>query len=500
MARSRRCRWLEAVAALCLLATLGGCAAELRGAIQRRAAADFGWPREDIRVGLGRYEGHDEQRLVRWGSHTAIYECPGGAPGRCFCVSYTDTEECPAHRRRREQEEAGDARREEEAAEFRAVLEGINAVERERLDAPRGWRSFPSPPQGGTALRAIWGTSERDLWVAGEGGRVLHYDGSVWTAQPTPADEAVNALWGSSGSDIWAVGEGGLVLHFDGTEWGGTAAVTRADLQALWGRGPDDVWAVGRHATVLHFDGQAWSRVAVDLDPSTNHLYGITGSSRDGPWIVGGALRPPDDIYGGSHGVALRYDGSAFVVATIPGTVLRAAAMDGDLVRAVGWSRMVPHGQPSVLTTVLLEGGRDGWSMLIRRADAVHPTFLVRAPEGWLVGPGLLWSDGALRLVRTPRHPASALQPLPPYDPSPPQQRLRRLRRRELTVVRDGSSGTQAFGRDSLVSAWQAPSGAILGLVGGEVVRYVPTTDPTEPLGDEVTPRGRAGRARRSAR
>jgi hypothetical protein len=61
------------------------------------------------------------------------------------------------------------------------------------------------------SLNAGWGLARDDVWAAGSGGTLLHYDGSSWQPQFTGTTQALHALWGTS-SRLWAVGEHGTIL------------------------------------------------------------------------------------------------------------------------------------------------------------------------------------------------------------------------------------------------------------------------------------------------
>ncbi|MEU6819055.1 hypothetical protein ABZ921_00400 [Streptomyces atriruber] len=87
-----------------------------------------------------------------------------------------------------------------------------------------GWSTVPLPQTLWTYqdFTAVPGAA----WVVGEdstGLKVLHYDGSTWTAQPTP--EGVLFLMGitaRTATDAWAwadTSNGTAVLHWDGTAW-----------------------------------------------------------------------------------------------------------------------------------------------------------------------------------------------------------------------------------------------------------------------------------------
>ncbi|MBX3208929.1 MAG: hypothetical protein KF764_28110 [Labilithrix sp.] len=66
---------------------------------------------------------------------------------------------------------------------------------------------------------AVAATTEDDLWVTGEYGRMRHWNGSTWTASALtvtkfPVVSNFYAFWVNGPSDLWVVGEG-MALHLD---------------------------------------------------------------------------------------------------------------------------------------------------------------------------------------------------------------------------------------------------------------------------------------------
>ncbi|GAA3502725.1 hypothetical protein GCM10019016_098340 [Streptomyces prasinosporus] len=137
-----------------------------------------------------------------------------------------------------------------------------------------GWSVVPLPQTLWTYqdFTAVPGAA----WVVGEddtGLKVLHHDGSGWTAQSVP--DGVLYLMGitaRTATDAWAWADtrtGTTVLRRDGNGW--------RDVPAPPGSvyGPhilaaDDVWAAGATdsgAAVSHWDGQAWRQTIVDGFP-----------------------------------------------------------------------------------------------------------------------------------------------------------------------------------------------------------------------------------------
>lgn len=125
-------------------------------------------------------------------------------------------------------------------------------------------------PQGET-LRAAWAASASDVWLVGEHGSLLHYDGAGFVSHNLPQHTALRDVHGSASDDVWAVGDRGLVFHFDGQQWksedlsmliGGAAELTSGGLFAIFASSPSSVWAVGSSgvsALILHYDGKSWS-------------------------------------------------------------------------------------------------------------------------------------------------------------------------------------------------------------------------------------------------
>jgi hypothetical protein len=86
---------------------------------------------------------------------------------------------------------------------------------------------------------------------------------SDWTMQVVPPETEqfqFNAIWGSSGSDIFVVGEGGCILHYDGSSWNG-GSTANSGIFDVWGTSTNNVFAFSRegNGSILHYDGTTWS-------------------------------------------------------------------------------------------------------------------------------------------------------------------------------------------------------------------------------------------------
>ncbi len=119
------------------------------------------------------------------------------------------------------------------------------------------WQAIPS----GTAerLTAIYGLSATDIWVVGALGLIRHYDGSKWSTIPSgsPGGPPLDllAVWAADPSRVYMAGEGGRLL-----EWDGTRIVDRSrdtsntqTLRALRGTDLRNFWVGGDEGTLLQY-------------------------------------------------------------------------------------------------------------------------------------------------------------------------------------------------------------------------------------------------------
>lgn len=71
-----------------------------------------------------------------------------------------------------------------------------------------------------TQKMAIFALAANDIWLAGDGGRILHWNGSYYTKIPLPSDLAADppnwsAVWARNSDDVWVVGNKSVVAHFN---------------------------------------------------------------------------------------------------------------------------------------------------------------------------------------------------------------------------------------------------------------------------------------------
>ena len=119
--------------------------------------------------------------------------------------------------------------------------------------------------------------------------------------------ETFRGVWGFAENDVWIVGEHGHVMHWDGSRWSVSLSQSNYQLYGVWGVSSSDLWAVGYDssavaALTLHWNGSQWS-VKTNGASAGDKMYGVSGTSSSDVWVVGG---------GGCCGLVHHWTGSAF--------------------------------------------------------------------------------------------------------------------------------------------------------------------------------------------
>lgn len=190
--------------------------------------------------------------------------------------------------------------------------------------------------EGWAPITAVGGSSPNDVYFAGVGETLLHYDGSgafightgstdsgenwndVSAASPeavflvdrnngivrrysTGADsylgDWVRSVWAISATEAIVVGSGGRIYHLDGNEWVHMTSGTTSWLSDVWASSAGDAFAVGEAGTICHYDGSTWRVMPTE---TSNSLLAVWGSSGRNVFAVGEA------------GTILHYDGSSW--------------------------------------------------------------------------------------------------------------------------------------------------------------------------------------------
>ncbi|MFN0156517.1 MAG: hypothetical protein ACKVRP_00430 [Bacteroidota bacterium] len=82
--------------------------------------------------------------------------------------------------------------------------------------------------------RAIFSFGPDDIWLAAGG--IHHFDGTRWTEHKVVVEVGQsNKIWGSSSSNLWVVGNNGLIVYYNGNNWQRLESGTTLDVRDIYG-------------------------------------------------------------------------------------------------------------------------------------------------------------------------------------------------------------------------------------------------------------------------
>lgn len=146
------------------------------------------------------------------------------------------------------------------------------------------WR-FESTPAG-LQLNSVWVEPGGDTAVAvGLEGAIAERVNDVWSLVASPTTVDLYGVAGRNRNELWVVGEDGVLLAWDGTEWHTLDLDTSNTLWAVWQAASGEVFAVGNNGYAARFDGSGvFRQVHTGVDAN---LYAVHGATADTVWAVG---------------------------------------------------------------------------------------------------------------------------------------------------------------------------------------------------------------------
>jgi hypothetical protein len=149
------------------------------------------------------------------------------------------------------------------------------------LDVYGEW-CWANPQPHGRQLLDIWGVQKNDIWVVGEHGNVLRWNGETWTEVPSPTTAGIRRIWGASSTEWWGASSQGL-LHWKDEHW--IPERQDIDVADVWGAAPDDVWVLTKRPELLRGNSDGWK--TQPLPPDAAQLTRIWGTDSTHVWLVG---------------------------------------------------------------------------------------------------------------------------------------------------------------------------------------------------------------------
>mgnify|MGYP003471667891 CR=1 FL=1 len=149
-------------------------------------------------------------------------------------------------------------------------------------NASGAWKGEQIP--GATNLRSVWLESSERPWVFGDGGQIFRFDATAktWSKIASNTTRAFLSADGLDNDSVFVAGESGIMMRWDGDARALISSGSSANRLALAGSGPKDVWVVGDE--VLHDQGSGWQVV----QPGTPRaLYDVAAVAAGDAWAVG---------------------------------------------------------------------------------------------------------------------------------------------------------------------------------------------------------------------
>lgn len=254
-------------------------------------------------------------------------------------------------------------------------------------------------PEGTPLLNWVHGTATDDVWFAGLGGTLLHWNGSAWTDHSQPIEAAFWGVHAHSATDVWAVGgrsawggDRAVIYHFDGASWTELdLPEVLADLGNIYKAHHDgtDLWACGLEGAVI----RASSAESLEAFPSgfAGDIVTVHGQPGGDPLFVGGR----------GTGAVLEIDGDSLAV-----TAQAPAGLSGV------------HVMPDGRAIVAGENGYAGvyepasdtlTASVVPTQDVLHGVFVEEDGTIWVVGGNLYTAsdrfDGSVWTSPAPEAP-----------------------------------------------------------------------------------------------
>ncbi|NUN16473.1 MAG: hypothetical protein HUU55_22825 [Myxococcales bacterium] len=188
------------------------------------------------------------------------------------------------------------------------IVVGTGGVVRHWSPTEQKWKIASGLPQSGLGtFHCIMGSAANNVYAAGDGGQIWHWDGSDWTEVFTQGagkiTKPINDLWVSKDGIVF-LGTAGEIVWGKDSQWQ-TVSVVKP-INAIFGFASNDVFAVagpgaGLDGAILHFTETGWTSQSANAAAALQGLNDVWGSSSTNVFTIGfkGTLIRYSSINGG---------------------------------------------------------------------------------------------------------------------------------------------------------------------------------------------------------
>lgn len=146
--------------------------------------------------------------------------------------------------------------------------------------------TYETLPDDNAKLNDVYGVGAK-AFAIGEEGVAMIRSGGTWSLSDTGTTAALHGISGSGTDDVWAVGEGGTVVHYNGSEWKVEDDVpTTQTLWAVFVPEQGVIYAVGSGGTAIRKKDGDWEVLPTGI-VNGNALYAVHGISATNVWASG---------------------------------------------------------------------------------------------------------------------------------------------------------------------------------------------------------------------
>ncbi|MCK5799018.1 MAG: hypothetical protein KAI47_17620, partial [Deltaproteobacteria bacterium] len=210
-----------------------------------------------------------------------------------------------------------------------------------------------------TDFRGVWCHGHDDVWIVGAGGTILHVTKDlVSSAGPGSVKTTLNAIDGLADGQLWVVGDGGMILHRNVSgKWGTNTSGVFHPLRGVHAVSASLVWAAGDGVDALRFDGTKWEHLAAGTSLAKGAVF---ARAKDDAWIA-------------DTGGILQYDGTKWTTDSTAVMPLRVRGVHGDSegLWAAGGSKVLARASGSGSWSVSHDFGAGTSFNAVHRASGV---------------------------------------------------------------------------------------------------------------------------------